>query len=553
MRIALIVLGGLAAFILSSCSSNTTPETKGLPVGSACTAAADCASPPTAACYSEFKPLVGLINEGTDAETKAYFEGIGLNFPSGYCSNTGDCAADSDCSTGGKCYLPMKGVTQATIDELATTVPFDLNKFKTMGLCMKACTKDDECRQGYKCGWPLGDLMQLVSGATEAKFCIEIPDPCKSAPCQNGGTCAKVDDLNYKCTCPAGFNGTNCQTNIDDCSPNPCQNGATCTDGVNDYVCTCATGYSGKTCDTNIDDCTPNPCQNAGTCADGVGDYTCTCPASWSGKNCEIELAGCTPNPCLNGGTCTPATGGDFTCACAGTWTGKTCNEKCGQSTLITYAITGKFKLSGTTAGMGDGEWSLPGTDIRTGGTPAVTAATLTLRVDADGKHAAITAFDLGHNVHQKPSMGPEIWTNILHTSKKSECGVAKGTITGTTLTWDACTLPANYGKKEWVTSEVASGAGCLMEAGSEGNIYCSGGTCNLGGLTAGDNAVTRPPQWPQPLSAFNFAAADLRSFSAGYWYQPNDKKNAITQVKIDTAVETGRKTEVTPDCACPQ
>lgn len=551
-QLPLSLLAGLAAALLSSCS-NGTPQSSGLPVGSACTAAADCAAPPTAACFTQFKPLVGLIKEGTDPAVKADFEAIGLDFPGGYCSNTGNCAKDDDCSTGGKCYRPMDGVSQETIDALNTTVPFDVTKFKTMGLCMKPCAKDDECRAGYKCGWPLGDLMQLVEGAKEGKYCIEIPDPCKGSPCQNEGACEKVDDLNFKCTCKAGFTGSKCETNVDDCAASPCQNGASCTDGVNAYTCTCPMGYSGKDCETNIDECAASPCKNGGTCTDGVGEFTCKCAAGWDGKTCEIELKGCEPtNPCKNGGTCTNKAAGDFECACTGTWSGKICDEKCGKSTLITYALTGKFKLSGTTMGMGDGEWPLPGTDIRTGGTPAVTAATLTLRVDADGKHAAITAFDLGHNIHQKPKVGPEIWTNIVHTSKKDVCGVAKGTIAGTTLTWDTCTLPANYGKIEWVTTETASGAGCLVDAGSEGNIYCSGSTCSMGQLVEGDNAVTRPPQWPQPLANFTFAAADLKSFSTDYWYSPNDKKNAITQLKLDTAVETGRVVEVTPDCACP-
>lgn len=35
----------------------------------------------------------------------------------------------------------------------------------------------------------------------------------------------------YECNCTdTGFNGTNCELNIDDCAPGPCQNEATCTD-----------------------------------------------------------------------------------------------------------------------------------------------------------------------------------------------------------------------------------------------------------------------------------------------------------------------------------
>ena len=93
---------------------------------------------------------------------------------------------------------------------------------------------------------------------------------CDPMPCQNGGTCTVnffflfmqhrpliigrhlnyiirvistentlqkqphvsflQDELNsYRCSCPNGFAGINCETNRDDCSPNPCRNGGTCT------------------------------------------------------------------------------------------------------------------------------------------------------------------------------------------------------------------------------------------------------------------------------------------------------------------------------------
>uniref|UniRef100_H2ZD30 EGF-like domain-containing protein n=1 Tax=Ciona savignyi TaxID=51511 RepID=H2ZD30_CIOSA len=60
---------------------------------------------------------------------------------------------------------------------------------------------------------------------------------CDSKPCLNNGVCTNVLS-SYTCSCMPGFNGNNCQTNIDDCAANPCVNGA-CTDGVNSYTCTC--------------------------------------------------------------------------------------------------------------------------------------------------------------------------------------------------------------------------------------------------------------------------------------------------------------------------
>lgn len=37
-----------------------------------------------------------------------------------------------------------------------------------------------------------------------------VPDPCLSAPCQNGGTCVDADE-GYVCECPEGFMGLDCR------------------------------------------------------------------------------------------------------------------------------------------------------------------------------------------------------------------------------------------------------------------------------------------------------------------------------------------------------
>ena len=40
---------------------------------------------------------------------------------------------------------------------------------------------------------------------------------------------------------------------IDDCSPSKCMNGGTCVDGVNSYKCLCPRGYTGTDCETGTD------------------------------------------------------------------------------------------------------------------------------------------------------------------------------------------------------------------------------------------------------------------------------------------------------------
>lgn len=90
-------------------------------------------------------------------------------------------------------------------------------------------------------------------------------DECASRPCRNGGTCH--DELNrYRCTCTYGFNGSNCENDINWCSSNPCQNGGNCIDGVESYSCSCYEGFHGKNCDLYVNECDSDPCQNGGTC-----------------------------------------------------------------------------------------------------------------------------------------------------------------------------------------------------------------------------------------------------------------------------------------------
>ena len=75
-------------------------------------------------------------------------------------------------------------------------------------------------------------------------------------PCLNGGKCTNLRGKGaYRCDCPDGFQGKQCEHNINDCAHGPCLNGGTCYDLVNDFECACPKGTMGQQCEINVDDC----------------------------------------------------------------------------------------------------------------------------------------------------------------------------------------------------------------------------------------------------------------------------------------------------------
>lgn len=51
--------------------------------------------------------------------------------------------------------------------------------------------------------------------------------------------------LAFRCICADGFEGENCEVNVDDCEDNDCENNSTCVDGINNYTCLCPPEYTG--------------------------------------------------------------------------------------------------------------------------------------------------------------------------------------------------------------------------------------------------------------------------------------------------------------------
>ncbi|UJR07313.1 hypothetical protein I4U23_011601 [Adineta vaga] len=123
--------------------------------------------------------------------------------------------------------------------------------------------------------------------------CNTSSDPCTVlSPCQNNGTCTTINttSFGYTCSCPSGFNGSQCQFNNRPCTSTTCWNNGICNEtSPTTFHCSCATGWEGINCETKTDYCRGVSCQNNGVCRSAYLNYTCECLGqSYSGQFCQI-------------------------------------------------------------------------------------------------------------------------------------------------------------------------------------------------------------------------------------------------------------------------
>lgn len=130
---------------------------------------------------------------------------------------------------------------------------------------------------------------------------------------------------NFKCDCPDGFVGRQCEAPLlITCDNRPCHEGATCETGPNkttgnNFTCICAKGMEGLLCDTPF--CLRKHCEQGHCNTTGLEPY-CQCQKGFEGKYCETDINECVladgQSPCLNGGVCIDGID-RYDCNCTGT------------------------------------------------------------------------------------------------------------------------------------------------------------------------------------------------------------------------------------------
>ncbi|XP_059586234.1 slit homolog 1 protein [Alligator mississippiensis] len=156
-------------------------------------------------------------------------------------------------------------------------------------------------------------------------------NPCVSGPCQNRGTCHNDPLGSYRCACPGGYQGRDCEVSLNSCGSRPCANGGTCQPQAGEgagFMCLCAEGFEGPTCGTVTDHCRDHACEHGGSCLRGPRNYTCLCPPAYTGASCEqlVDVCSAELSPCQHGATCVVTAAGP-TCECAPGYVGDWCSE----------------------------------------------------------------------------------------------------------------------------------------------------------------------------------------------------------------------------------
>ncbi|KAI3382076.1 hypothetical protein SNEBB_000637 [Seison nebaliae] len=178
------------------------------------------------------------------------------------------------------------------------------------------------------------------------KNCEKKKPKCDAFPCGNNGECIELSN-DYKCKCFSGYTGKNCQSPISHipvpschicwmnvcgcsehvCQRNPCMNQGKCYPMHYSYRCDCPVGYTGRNCQTKIFQCSSDYCLHGGTCEQYYCQKRCFCVTPYYGVRCEKLMNPCASNPCNSKGKCIDLFNGKFECQCTSGFGGKFCDK----------------------------------------------------------------------------------------------------------------------------------------------------------------------------------------------------------------------------------
>ena len=183
-------------------------------------------------------------------------------------------------------------------------------------------------------------------------------------PCQNGGICFQNGPTTAVCLCTPSFTGYLCEF-YNPCLANPCANGATCRPVYTyfsreaSFRCFCPTGYTGTNCEINLNtQCTPTTCNGNGQCFINPtnGQTSCLCQALYTGIRCQEIVNPCwqsNGNPvCQNFATCSLnlAQAPYYSCLCRPGYFGQNCQLQSSTTTSTTLSTRTSSEGGGTTS-----------------------------------------------------------------------------------------------------------------------------------------------------------------------------------------------------------
>ncbi|KAH9492107.1 hypothetical protein Btru_026966, partial [Bulinus truncatus] len=123
----------------------------------------------------------------------------------------------------------------------------------------------------------------------------------KSCQCSGRGSCDSVRG----CVCDKGWEGTDCNTDIDECKEklDNCTTGEICVNTMGGFSCNCPVGYFRKTTCQDVNECADQMLNRCNLlkedCINNFGSYVCSCKAGYARSNINGECEDI--NECLTG------------------------------------------------------------------------------------------------------------------------------------------------------------------------------------------------------------------------------------------------------------